>query len=517
MKKPARLLLALALALLMAAPAGAKVTPNPLFTDNAVLQRDREIPVWGAAADGEKITVELNGKKAATTAKDGRWQVKLPPMPAGGPFELTISGENTLVIKNVLIGEVWLCSGQSNMERQLGPRGGQPNLVNWEADMAAAQFPEIRLLTIANKTAGTPQETFQGQWQVCAPETVKNFSAVAYYMGRDLHRELKAPVGLIVSAWGGTRVEPWMPRESLANGAGAVQNLREWLQKLDNEYDANKLAFLEAVKKWQPEAGQAAREGKPLPEPPQTPASPAARIAGHNQNVTALYNGMIHPIVPYALRGAVWYQGESNIGEPDVYCDLLKTLIAGWRAAFGQGDFPFYIVQIAPWYGYGVNDRLARLWQSEIKAAAETPNSGIAATMDVGNFKDIHPEFKEPVGGRLARLALANVYGRKDIAAQAPGFESVNVSGGKMEVKFSHSGGGLMSKDGKALSNFEIAGADKNFVPAEAAADGDTVSVSAPSVSAPKYVRYGWMILRDNAAPNLINKEGLPALPFQTE
>jgi sialate O-acetylesterase len=499
--------------LLLPAALVAAVKPNALFSDNAVLQRDREIPVWGDANDGEKIIVELNGQKASTVARGGRWSVKLPALPAGGPFDLVISGENTLTIKNILIGEVWLCSGQSNMERQLGLRPPQLPIVDWEQDAAAADYPQMRLIQVQNKISTQPQDDFSGQWKICTPDSVKIFSAVAFYFARAVQKELNVPVGLIVSAWGGTKIEPWLSRETIQSNPG-MEPEQDWLKKADSSYEKDKLDYLQAAEKWLPLAKQAAQSNAALPDPP---VAPAHLIAASNQNPTAIFNGMVNPLVPYAIRGTIWYQGESNVGNPDHYFDQLKALITGWRQSWQQGDFPFYVVQIAPCYGYGANDKLARLWASEIKAVQAVANSGIAATMDVGNFNDIHPQYKSVVGERLARLALAQVYGQKDLACLSPQYSGKNVEGSKISIEFKNAGTGLASKDGETLNCFEIAGEDKNYVPALAVIEGDKVIVGAGSVAKPAFVRYGWMVKQDRKTPNLASKEGLPALPFQTE
>jgi sialate O-acetylesterase len=511
----ARLSIFLILAVLSFLPSltVAAVKPNALFSDDAVLQRDREIPVWGSANDGERVTVELNGQKVSTVAKDGRWLVKLPAMTAGGPFIMTISGENTLTVKNILIGEVWLCSGQSNMERQLGPRPPQLPIVNWEQDAAAADYPQIRQIQIPSKISDKPQADFTGQWKICTPENVKNFSAVGFYFARDLQKEIKVPIGLIFSAWGGTKIEPWLSRQAIEGNPG-MEPEQDWLKKADAAYEKGKQDYLQAVEKWLPLARQAVQSNVSLPEPL---VAPAHLIAANNQNSTAIFNGMINPLAPFAIRGAIWYQGESNVGNPDHYADQLKALITGWRQLWQQGDFPFYVVQIAPYYGYGANDKLARLWMSEIKAVQSVANSGIASTMDIGNFKDIHPQYKAPVGERLARLALAQVYGQKDLACLSPQYAGQTIDGSKISVEFKTTGMGLVSKDGEPLNCFEIAGRDKNYVPAEAVIEGGKVVVSAAAVNKPAFVRYGWMVKQDNKTPNLVSKDGLPALPFQTE
>jgi len=431
-----------------------------------VLQRERPLPVWGWADPGEEVTVKLD--EASATAKadaQGDWKVVLPAMKADGKAHtLTISGKNKIELDDILIGEVWIGSGQSNMEFGLGSSIGGKEAI------AAADYPQIRLFHVPKVQAKEPAKDVEfppppapkpgrgltppkvarkpvvqpgmATWKVCTPETVSNFSAVLFYFGQRLHKDLGVPVGLINSSWGGSPIEAWI-------------------------------------------------------------------VSGTNNG--GMYNAMIAPVKPFAIRGATWYQGESNVGIGLAYYDKMKALIEGWRQVWGY-DFPFYFVQIAPFSGYRTS--IAGLWEAQV-ASLKIPGTGMAVTTDlVENIKDIHPRQKLEVGDRLALWALAKDYGKQGLVYSGPLYKSMKVEGGKIRLSFAHIGGGLKSRDGKPLTEFEIAGADGKFVPAEATIDGDMVVVGAKEVAAPAKVQFGW---RNEANPNLVNQEGLPASPFQTD
>ena len=642
--KPLVVLLPVAALLAMTSSAFANVTPNPLFNDHAVLQQGMPVPVWGNARPGEGVTVEIAGQSVSATAvADGRWLVHLAPIEAGGPYTLTISGKNKLTFTDILVGEVWVCGGQSNMERQLGLRPGQPPIDGWQQEVAEAKHPDIRQFYVPQKIGLAPQPTVVGSWSVCSPETVQDFSAVGYFFGRDLERARHVPVGLIHSSWGGTSAEAWTSEATLrtlpdfAEPLAEVKRLvadpegarRENQARQNAWYAANDLgsaanppwsaADLD-TNSWKPMVLPANWEnaGYPdfdgvfwfrrafdLPEnwngaeaelhlgaiddidttwvngrrvgatigwnTPRVYRVPAGLLkrggnivtvrvldtgaggglwggedpmrlivntAGGTSAIsltgqwlcrpsvslkdvsappvdfsqspsvpTVLYNSMIAPLLPYAMRGVIWYQGESNVGRERQYRTLFPAMIADWRRAWGEGDFPFLFVQIAPYSGMPPEIREAQLlsWQ-------RTTNTAMAVTMDCGDANDIHPANKRPVGARLALAARALAYGEK-IEYSGPVFDSMKVKGAKAILRFTHLGGGLASKDG-ALKGFTIADADKVFRPAIARIRGDTVVVSAKGVAQPVAVRYGWANVPEG---NLFNRDGLPASPFRTD
>ncbi|MEW6356753.1 MAG: sialate O-acetylesterase [Planctomycetota bacterium] len=496
------------LAIALAASARADVKLPHVFGSHMVVQRDAKLPVWGWADAGEKVTVQLgDGATVSTTASDdGAWRVMLPPVPAGGPMTMTVTGKNTITLDDVLTGEVWVCSGQSNMQWTVS------SSLNPQEEIAAAKYPQIRLLTIPRKLSPVPVSDVEAEWQVCAPETIPGFSACAYYFGRHLHKELGVPVGLINTSWGGTRIEPWTPPV----GFEAVPKLeaihKEALLR-DPKSDAYKgrlEAYLKQGEAWIAGARKAMAEETILAPMPEYPKE-LLPIQNQQQPV-ALYNGMIHALAPFAIRGAIWYQGESNHREGMLYTEKMKALIGGWRTVWGQGDFPFYYVQICP-YIYGNENPyiLPEFWEAQA-AALTIPNTGMVVAGDIGNLQDIHPKNKQEVGRRLALWALAKDYGKKDLVYSGPMFQAMDIEGDKIRIRFDHVGGGLASRDGKPLDWFEIIGKETDFTKANAAIDGETVVVSAPEVKDPVAVRFAW---HKTAEPNLMNKEGLPAVPFQ--
>ena len=394
---------------------------------NMVLQRDRAIPIWGWADAGEGVTVEFAGQKVGTTAcEEGKWMVKLAAVDAGGPYEMTVSGKNTIKLTDILVGEVWVCSGQSNMRMGLGL------INNASQEIARANYPKMRLFDVPLKKAGRPQEDVEAEWKVCSSENVstdniwegwpKGFSAVAYFFGRELHKELGVPVGLISTSWGGTRIEPWTP----PIGFESVPALSEFCEKIEEANRSYKEATEKGVveyEKWLAGAKDAVEAGKSVSSPPVWPAH---KLDSHKEP-TGLYNAMIHPLVPFGIRGAIWYQGESNLDDGMVYCDKMKALIGGWRAVWGQGDFPFYYVQIAPFrYRWGQPGpyRVPKLWEAQ-RAALAIENTGMAGTVDIGDLEDIHPKNKQEVGRRLALWALAKTYGFDDVVYSGPLYKSM--------------------------------------------------------------------------------------------
>ena len=485
MKRSVLFVVVTILALLGAVPAQADVRLPHVFANDMVLQRDVAIPVWGWADPGEKVTVTIAANEATATADAaGKWSVKLPALPAGGPVAFRVNGRNTVKFANVLVGEVWICSGQSNMEMGIGM------CKDAQAEIAAAKYPQIRLCVVPKDKSGTPRDDAAAVWRVCSPATVTQgpwggFSAAAYYFGRELHKKLGVPVGLIETCWGGTRIEPWTPATAFAP-LPKLKDIDALVSRSNAEY-----------------AAAVAKEGKAARHPLNNEGQP-----------TTLYNAMIQPLVPFAIRGAIWYQGESNHNEGPLYLEKMKALISGWRQVWGQGDFPFYYVQLAP-FAYGDNPptALPECWQAQLDALT-IPNTGMAVTTDIATLRDIHPPMKQEVGRRLALWALAKTYGVQNLVYSGPLYKSATAENGKIRVAFEQVGGGLASRDGRPLSYFEIAASDGKFVPAKAEIAGQTVVVSSDKVAAPTQVRFGWHQL---AQPNLINKEGLPASPFRSK
>ena len=497
-----------ALALLAAFSAEAVVRLPRVLASDMVLQRDLPIQIWGWADPGEKVTCELGKEKATATATAaGQWLVKLPAMSAGGPHELTVSGNNTLKLTGILVGEVWLCSGQSNMEMGVGM------CKDGKAEIAAATNANIRLFLVPKKASGVPLTDVDATWQVCSPASIAQggwggFSAAAYYFGRELQQMLNVPVGLIASSWGGTRIEPWTPPVGFA-AVPAVKTIGEKIQQADADYRKAAVTGLDQVEAALGKARKALEAGQPLPP---VPALALKHRLDSSGEPTGLYNGMIHPLVPFGIRGAIWYQGESNNGENMLYFEKMKALIAGWRQTWKQGEFPFLFVQLAPYRYGGAPTQLPGIWNAQL-ASLSIPNTGMAVTTDITTLNDIHPPNKQDIGKRLALWALATTYGKKDLVYSGPIYKSLKIDGAKIVVSFDHVGGGLVTRDGLEVTTFEIAGADGKFVKALAKIDGEKVIVSAEEVTAPTQVRFAWHQL---AQPNLMNKEKLPASPFSS-
>jgi len=486
--------------------------------DHMVVQQDKPVAVWGWANKAEPVTVRFNGQeKKAVADAAGKWRVVLDPVKAGGaPLEMTVRGASgpDIVVRDILVGEVWLASGQSNMEWAMSW------LPNPAPEILRAGHPGLRLFLVPKRTAGEPREDVEAQWKVCAPEAVRPFSAVAYYFGLELHKRLGVPVGMIASAWGGTLIEPWTPPAGYAAFPELAPILDKHLAKY-GEYRDKLAKDLPAWETWVREARKALAAKAPIPAEPALgyPDDPY----DNPQAPTALYNGMIHALTPFAIRGAIWYQGESNRNDGLLYEKKMEAMIRGWREVWGLGDFPFYYVQLAPYnYGYDRNmkgspvrdaERLPLIWEAQ-RNALRIPNTGMAVVTDIATLNDIHPPNKVDVARRLALWARAKTYGEKSLVYSGPLYKSMTVEGDKTRIAFDHVGGGLISNDTQPLVWFEIAGEDRMFYKAEAEIVGDTVLVWSPRVSAPKAVRFGWHEL---AVPNLANKEGLPASPFRTD
>ena len=444
----------------------AEVSLNTLFSNHMIVQQGVAVPVWGIAGEGEKVTVSFNGQTVSTIATNGKWMIRLSPMAYQlTPLTLTVSGTNTITINDILVGEVWLCSGQSNMERQLGPRPPQPLITDWEKERDAANYPLIREYYVPLNYSGSKTTDVQSSWTVCSPQTVSDFSAVGYLFAKNLFLQLKVPVGILFSAFGGTPAEDWTSETALKNNSK--------LSVLVADYDKPTTA-------WKP-------TGKTM---------------------SGLYNGMIYPLLPYALKGVVWYQGESNNDRPALYKTILTTLISNWRQDFNQGDIPFLIVQIAPH-----KEMCPELRESQFLVSQKVPHTALIVTTDCGDVENIHPSHKQPVGERLAIAARALAYKEK-IEYSGPVYRSFIIKNEEVFINFTHTGKGMISKQNDELKGFTIAGADKKFVPAKAVIKGNQVVVSDKGIKKPVAVRYGWSNVPD---VNLFNVEGFPASPFRTD
>lgn len=470
----------LAVLALLTASLPAAVTCPPVFGSHMVLQRDRPIPVWGKAERGEKVVVSFHGKVVETTAGGaGSWRVDLPAMPASSkPEVLVVSGSNELRFEDVLVGEVWLCSGQSNMEKPLGQRTGQRPTDDAEKEIRNANHPGIRLFQMPRGGRPPAGDDLTLRWHSCTPEVVDNmaFSAAAYFFGRTLHEKLGVPIGLLHSSVGGTRIELWTPQEAY-HGVEGLEDL----------------------------AKAAARDGR-----------------YGDVRIASLYQPMIQPLVPYGLRGFLWYQGESNLmaGDGPVYTKKMQALIQGWRAAWNLPEAPFYYVQLAP-HLYSSREipnpfsdqALPLFWEAQTKALA-IPHTGMAVITDtVANLGDIHPTNKKDVGDRLARLALCRSYGMREVVDSGPVYQEMRIQGSRVALKFDHDDG-LRSRDREDLRDFTVAGEDRVFHPAEASIRNGWVMVRSDQVRTPVAVRLGW---NERANPNLINSSGLPARTFRTD
>jgi sialate O-acetylesterase len=510
MRRDRALLSGLALLLSGLAPAAAlaEIKLPAIFGPHMVLQRDKSDKVWGTAAPGERIVVAIAGQEKVTEAgADGKWSVALDPMPAGGPHSLSVSGKkDTLVFDDVLVGEVWLCSGQSNMEWDVNSSN--------DADLESltAKYPKIRLITVPRVGTQEPQSDFKGKWEACTPDTAKGFSAVGYFFGRQIHQTIGVPVGLIDDSWGGSAAESWVRRDRLAADPKFKGLLAEWEKfekdapRLQEEFDSKADARREA-------AAKARAEGRPAP---RVPESPRSRLNG-NQRPANIYNGTLKPTIGYGMRGVIWYQGESNASRAYQYRDLFPLMIQSWRDEWGIGDFSFYWVQLADYLKESPepgDSSWAELREAQTLTMDRLPNTGQAVIVDLGEAQDIHPRNKQDVGLRLARWALARDYGVR-IPYRSPSYKSMAKQGDSIVLTFDHVANGLKAFDVPEVRGFAVAGSDKKFVKASAKVVGrDKVEVRADGVADPVAVRYAWA---DNPVCNLYNSAGLPVTPFRTD
>jgi sialate O-acetylesterase len=476
-----------------------------IFGDHMVLQRDQKDRVWGWADPGEEVTVTVtphDQSKTATAGSDGKWQVILDPLASGGPYALTVKGKNTLTFNDVLVGEVWICSGQSNMEWAVN------NSTDGDLAILSANFPGIRLISVPKRGTQEAQKDFHGKWERCSPQNVGGFSAVGFYFGRQLHQTLGVPIGLIDDAWGGSACEAWIPREKLAADKQYKPLLDRW-EQLENDYAQQ----MKAYEEWQAAASKAKAEGK---TPPREPRKPGDAMQG-NSRPGNIYNGVLLPTIGYGIRGAIWYQGETNAGRAYQYRNLFPLMIQTWRDLWGQGDFSFYWVQLADFMAEKTEpaeSAWAELREAQTMTMKKLPHTGEAVIIDIGEGKDIHPKNKEEVGKRLARWALAKDYG-VSVPCQSPTYKTMETQGNKIVVTFDHVNGGFRPFDVNEPRGFTIAGADRKFVRAQAKILGhDRIEVWSDKVAEPVAVRYAWA---DNPVCNLYSGAGLPVTPFRSD
>jgi sialate O-acetylesterase len=486
-----------------------ELTLHPLIGDHAVFQRDVPFPVMGKADPNSEVVVKWQGKEFKGKAgADGKWSVPLDPSPVNekGQTLKVASGTNSIEVFDILIGEVWLASGQSNMEWKLKQIGAQ------SAEAETAEDPLLRLVGISHSPAHDPSESVKSTWNLTTKGSALNFSAVGYFFGRELRRDLKVPVGVIVSAVGGTPAEAWTPLEFLKGDPVFSKPVNDrdeypnWYPKLVAKYERDEFAYNLEVK-------EAEKTGAKPPKKPRAPHAP-----DKNPNLASvLWNGMVHPLVPYPIRGVIWYQGESNAYRADVYEKLLTGMIGSWRKAWGLGDFPFLIVQLAD-FNYNEDGasgiKWAQLRDAQSAVADHVPQAGLAVTLGLGDPENIHPNRKMEVGERLALWAKKIAYG-KDVVCQGPVFDSVKYSGGEITVLFRPLTGGLKTSDVKEVGGFAVAGSDKQFKPAHGKFEKNQVILKSAEVANPIFVRYAWC--NRPADANLTDESNLPARPFRTD
>jgi sialate O-acetylesterase len=472
----------------LASNAFADVQLPGLFSDHMLLQRDAPVRIFGKAQPGEAVTVTFRGQTAQTVTDTlGRWEVWLKPLSPGPAAAMTVAGANTITIADVLVGDVWVGSGQSNMQWAVRQAD------NAETEIAAAKFPQIRLFYVPRKPAAAPVEDVDAKWVVCSPESVGEFSAVLYFFGRQMHQDLKVPMGLIHSSWGGTPIASWISGPSLAGNARLEPFLTYW-QNVILQYPANMSRHEQALKKWETAGSQGPR--------PALPMGP-----GHAHEPTSLYNGMMAPLVKYTIKGALWYQGETEASraQGQIYGEAMMTLVQDWRRAFGQGDFPFYWVQLANYGNAAKNGHWMRVQEGQVKATA-LRNTGVAIINDIGNPTNIHPTNKQDVGRRLALLAQNH--------GGHPLYRQFTREGTAIRIWFDNAGTTLKTRGSGPITGFQIAGPDGKYVAAEARIEGATVLVSSADVTNPQSVRYAWDY---DPIANLTSATGLPVSIFRTD
>ena len=492
------------LVLLLACAVQAEVRLPSVLAEHMVLQRGIPISIWGSADPAESVSVTFRGETRTAAADElGRWSVYLPPAQAGGPFDLSIRGKNEISFRDILVGDVWIASGQSNMEFALEKAN------NAQAEVAAASNTKIRLFHVRNKSSVYPQtDAVADPWIACTPASAAKFSAVAYFFGRELQQKTGVPIGLISTSWGGTPAEAWTSMSALGSDASLMPVFADWAS-MTNDQATIDLRRAKQLREYDAARAKARAEGKPEPGYPWAPNLDFSWMPA------GLYNAMIAPLTRFPIKGAIWYQGESNTGEltqqnhrPSVYHRLFETMIQDWRRAWGIGDFPFLFVQLAN-FNRGPNSMWPEVREAQLQTL-QLANTGMTVTIDIGNATDIHPTNKQDVGHRLALAARALGYGEQ-IEFSGPIYRTARPEGAGIRIWFEHATG-LTSK-GTEVRGFEVAGADRNFVPAEGRIDGSTLVVSSGAVRSPVYVRYAWA---PNPDCNLYNAAGLPASPFRS-
>lgn len=478
----------------------AQVKLPALISNGAVFQQNSNIALWGWATPGEKVTITPNWggqPKSVMADASGKWTTTVATGKAGGPYAITFKASNTLTVTDVLLGEVWLASGQSNMEFFVGKTSNRSytGVHNYEDVIRDAGHPYIRQIDVPNKVADSPQADFKGEWKTCTAKTIDTFSAVAYFFAREINKVTGFPVGIINATWGGTPAESWTKKEVLQSDADLNEILVRY-QKAVEAFPSENEKYKAAFAKWREDSSS--NKG----------AAPAAPMGpSHNKSPYKLYNGMIVPIQPYTIRGVIWYQGESNADRAYQYRKLFPAMIANWRSDWKADKLPFYFVQISPHRSQNPEVRDAQLYTYR-----NVPHTGMAVTTDNGDPLDIHPRNKEVVGKRLSLWALRNEYGKKDLVVSGPLYKSMKVEGDKIRILFDFEEG--LAVKGDELTEFTIAGDDQQFVPAKARIEGNTVVVWSDAVKSPVAVRFAW---RHVPAPNLYNGAGLPASPFRTD
>jgi sialate O-acetylesterase len=491
----------------------AEIKPASVFNDHMVLQRDMKVPVWGKASPGEEIIIEFAGQRQSAKAeKDGKWRIELEPMPANAtPQTLSISSGNSksaiqnLKFEDVLVGEVWLCSGQSNMDFPVSNNGS--SVTNAKEEIANANYPQIRLLKIPRGNSKEPLDSFKANWEECSPQTVGPISGVAYFFGRELFQKLNVPVGLINPSYGGTPVEAWMSAETMKSNPACAPTAAR-LEKTIAEWPVIMEKYKADSDTWTKEEAEAKAAGEKFSKP--KPRQPVG--ANHPYAPVGVYNSMLHPLIPYGLRGVIWYQGEGNSRRAEEYHGLFTALIEQWRKEWNQGDFPFYYVQLANFKGTDDHpDDWAWLREAQTQTLS-TPNTGMAISIDLGDPNELHPRNKQDVGKRLALIALNKTYGQSSLEFTGPVYTGSKSEGTALRLSFDHATG--LTSQKTPLTGFEVAGEDKKFVPASAVIEDETILVSSPQVTSPAAVRYAW-----TNAPEacLYNAAGLPAIPFRTD
>jgi sialate O-acetylesterase len=472
-----------------------------VLSSHMVMQRNHPIHFWGWAKPGEPVAIDFHGVKASVNADGlGHWSIYLPPEPAGGPYALTVSASNTINLTDILVGDVWFASGQSNMELPLLGFPGSASLENGPAEIANATHPEIRLLHIKAKSSYYPLDDIDQNWTLCTPETAASFSAVAYFFGREIAEKEHVPVGLIDSTWGGTVAESWVSLDTISSAPSLMPILASWAGMTDKIAD---MPAIEAQEQREEAAAQAAHQ-----TPPWHPWHPNPL----SWEPAGLFNAMVNPVTPFPISGAIWYQGESNsaLERAAMYQRIFPALISDWREHWNEGNFPFLYVQISS-FTSTPQENWAVIREAQRRTLSVT-NTAMAVTIDIGNPVNVHPANKQDVGHRLALAARALSY-HESVEYSGPLYREAAIEGSAIRLFFDHSQSGLVAKSG-ALTGFAIAGADRIFVPATAAIDGDSTTVSNSAVPNPKFVRYGW---QNAPVVNLFNNDGLPASPFTTE